>query len=308
MLILERNREMKLLQLFLALIILLPQLILSQNKNEPGWEYFGQNPPGVKPEIFAPGIISGLGRIHCFPTFSENLKEIYWMTIPPKIFLSKYENNKWTEPETPVFSMGILCLRPVFSYDNQKIFFASNLPDGYGSLDIWYIEKTDYGFSKPKNIGAPVNSDKFEAQQTFTEKGAIYYNGYVEGKRWNRGILRSRYENGKYQNPEILNEPINIIDTNAVDYTPFISKDESFLLFSSNRHNVTQEDCRIYICFRDSTDHWSNPININNITGFDSDCRDPYISPDQKYLFFSSGENIYWVSTNIIDDIKVNYK
>jgi len=199
-----------------------------------------------------------------------------------------------------------LWLRPVFSYDDQKIYFASNLPDGYGSLDIWYIEKTDSGYSKPQNIGKPVNSEKFEAQQTFTEKGTIYYNGYVEGKRWNRGIIRSRYENGSYLNPEILAEPINIIDTNAVDYTPFISKDESFLLFCSNRKNISQEECRIYICFRDNEDHWSNPVNINNLIGFDFDSRDPYVSPDQKYLFFSSGENIYWVSTKIIDNIRIN--
>ncbi|MFW9943317.1 MAG: hypothetical protein ACFFFT_19940 [Candidatus Thorarchaeota archaeon] len=301
-----KEMVMRILQLFLILLIMLPQLLHSQNKNEYSWEYFGQNPPGLEPELFAPGIISEGGRIHCFPTFSSNNDEVYWMILPPKILFSKYENNKWTKPEVPTFSKEIFCLRPFISYDNQKIYFASNLPDGYGNLDIWYIEKTDTGFSKPKNIGTPVNTDKFEAQQTIAENGNIYYTGYVEGKRWSRGIICSRYENGRYKNPEIFGEPINIIDTNAVDYTPFISKDESFLLFCSNRHNITLEDCRIYICFKDSKDNWGEPININNIMGFDFDSRDPYVSPDQKYLFFSCGGNIYWVSTKIIDNIKID--
>jgi hypothetical protein len=292
--------------LFLIFIFFYSMSVRSQVDSNSNWQYFGQEPPELNPEVFAPGIISGKGRIHCFPTFSSDNKEVYWMTIPPKILFRKYENNKWTKPEVPKFSEEIFCLRPFISYDNQRIYFASNLPDGYGNLDIWYIEKTDTGFTKPKNIGTPVNSDKFEAQQTIADNGTIYYTGYVEGKRWNRGIIRSRFENGRYQNPEIFGEPINIIDTNAVDYTPFISEDESFLLFCSNRNDVTQEDCRIYICFKDSKDNWSEPININSIIGFDFDSRDPYVSPDQKYLFFSSGENIYWVSTKIFDNIIIN--
>lgn len=295
---------MRIAYLFLILLIILPQLLHSQNKSESSWEYFGQNPPGIKPEVFAPGIISGKGRMHCFPIFSYHNDQIYWMTLPPKIFFSEYKNNKWTEPKVSDLFKEIFCLRPFISYDNQRIYFASNLPDGHGSLDIWYIEKNDTGFSKPQNIGTPINSNKYEAQQTFADNGTIYYTGYVEGKRWNRGIMRSKFENGRYKNPEILGEPINILDTNTVDYTPFISKDESYLLFCSNRHNVTQEDCRIYICFRDSKDNWSEPININSKIGFDANCKDPYVSPDQKYLFFSSGENIYWMSAKIIDSIK----
>jgi len=297
---------MKTTQLFIALLLVVPQLLFSQDKNEPSWEYFGQNPPGVKPEVFAPGIISGQGRLHCFPTFSSDNKEVYWMTLPPKVLFCEYVNNFWTEPKVSEFSEGIVFLRPLISYDNQRIYFASNLPDGFGSLDIWYIEKNDTGFSEPQNIGEPINSDKFEAGATFTEDGTIYYTGNVEGKRWNRGIMRSKYKDGRYLKPEILSETINVIDTNAVDYTPFISRDESFLLFCSNRHNITQEACRIYICLRDEQDNWSEPININEVIGYDSDSRDPYISPDQKYLFFSSGNNIYWVSTEVIDNIRDN--
>jgi len=230
------------------------------------------------------------------------------MVIPPKVLFTHYENNKWSEPTEPEFAKGMVCLRPIFSYDDQRIYFASNRPGGLGSQDIWYVEKTDSGFSEPKNLGYPVNSEKFEAQQTFTSDGTVYFNGTMVGKRFNRGILRSRLRHGSYLSPEKLGYPINIMDTNALDYTPFIARDESYLLFCSNRHDVKNEDCRIYISFRDSNDHWSNPVNISEIMGFDFDSRDPYVSPDEKYLFFSSGENIYWVSSRIIDNIKNDYQ
>jgi hypothetical protein len=52
-------------------------------------QYFGQKPPGMGPEIFAPNIISGNYNLHGFPTFSPDGKEIYWPVIPPQIMYMK---------------------------------------------------------------------------------------------------------------------------------------------------------------------------------------------------------------------------
>ncbi|MGD1047065.1 MAG: hypothetical protein ABR936_17310 [Bacteroidota bacterium] len=291
------------LQLFVTLIILFPSVMLSQN-DDTEWKYFGQKPPKFKPEVFAPGIISGKGRLHCFPTFSSDGKEIVWMTLPPKLFFAKFD-GKWSEPQEISFSKKYRCLFPVFSYDNKRLYFSSNeIPNGFGGIDIWYVEKTDTGNSVPINIGSPINTSQSETQQVFTEIGTMYYTGYLTGKRFNSGIFRSKYENGKYSKPEILKAPINIMDTSIVDYTPFIANDESFLLFCSNRNNKNEEDCRVYISFKDEKDNWSNPVNLNDKIGFNEDSRDPYISPDGKYLFFCSGENIYWLDSKIIEMIK----
>jgi len=279
------------------------EFIQGLNNNISRWEYFGQSPPGSSPEIFAPGIISGNGRMHCFPATSNDLKEIYWMEIPPKIMYSKYENGKWTEADIPDFTKNVVCLRPSFSNDSKHLYFASNMSGSFGSLDIWHVQVNDSGYSVPVNLGVPVNTEYFEAQQTFTKNGTIYYTGYVRGKKWNRGILYAEFSNGKYLEPITLPEPINIIDSNSIDYTPFISPNEDFLLFASNRHNPSEESCRIYVSFFEKG-KWSSPVNMNSYFNFDKDSRDPYISPDSKYLFFSSDENIYWISSKIIHKIK----
>lgn len=279
-------------------------LVYSQNISDSSWQYLGQDPPGLKPEIFAPGIISGKGRIHCFPSISSDGKEIFWMTLPPKILQTKYI-KQWSEPKEISLSKKYNCLFPLLSSDNKRLYFASgNVPKGYGSVDLWYVEKSDSFYSEPINVGSPINTNRLETQPSITEFGSIYYTGYVAGKRWNRGILRSKYEDGIYLTPEILESSINIVDSNAIDYTPYIASDESFLLFCSNRDNPTKEECRIYLSFRDKTDSWSKPTNINEIMGFDFDSRNPYVSPDSQYLFFCSGENMYWVSLRIIDEIK----
>lgn len=269
------------------------------------WKYLGQRPPGNTPEVFAPGIISGKTRLHCFPAISQNGKEIFWMTIPPRIYRVEYRDGNWGDPQIfPLFEK-YACQRPFISYDGKRLYFSSvRVPGGYGSLDIWYIERTENRDPEPINIGPPINTDKLETQQTFTKRGTIYYCGYVAGKRFNRGILYSEYKNSAYSEPRILDVQINIIDTDAIDYTPFIAADESYLLFCSNRHNMSEEDCRIYISFKNGRGEWSSPINLNDKMGFDEDCRDPYVSPDGKYLFFSSGQNIYWMDSEIIDEVR----
>ncbi len=264
-------------------------------------DYLGQTPPGDTPVVFAPGIISGKQKLHCFPSLSSDGKEIVWMTLPPKIFYTKID-LKWRKPQEISFSKKYRCMFPVFSYDNRKLYFASNnIPGGFGSVDIWYVEKNDTGYSEPVNIGAPVNTAQLETQPVFTETGSIYYTGHVKGKRWDRGILYAEYKDGKYLTPRILDKPINIINPTAVDYTPFIARDEKYLLFSSNRHNPTREHCLIYISFKDSESNWTNPVNLSNEIEFNEDSRDPYVSPDGKYLFFCSDKKIYWMDTKILD-------
>ncbi len=279
-------------------------LSTAQDRPAEGWEYFGQEPPGAAPTVFAPGIISGKGRIHCFPAISPDGREVLWMTLPPRLHISRYQGTAWTEAQEPDLFSGIMALRPCYSADGSRIYFAANLPGGQGSLDIWFIEVSPSGYGEPFNLGPPVNTSGFEAQQSFTDQGTVYYNGPVPGKRWGRGILRSRFTRGSFSDPEVIGSPINIIDTLAIDYTPFIAGDETFLLFSSNRHDPAGEQCRVFISFRDEGDRWSEPVNLSEWIGFDGDSRDPAVSPDGKYLFFSSGMNIYWLDARVIPEIR----
>lgn len=260
-------------------------------------QYFGQEHPGLIPEIFAPNILPGGSTLHGFPTFSPDGKEIYWPIIPPKIMCVKYENNSWTSPSVAFFSEGNI-QGPCFSPDGNRIYYQVSRDGGYGSLDIWYVERVDTGWSSSQNIGLPVNSPKIESQPSLTSDGTIYFTGELEGVVMNRGIYKSRYVNGSYENPELLPESIN---TPHLDYTPFISPDESFLLFSSTRPSDDENNIRIYISFHNPDDSWEEPKNLNDAMGFDQPSRFPSLTPDGKFVIFQSGGKYYWVSSKIID-------
>ena len=72
--------------------------------------YLGQKPPGLTPEIFAPGIVSTDYFNHSTVCISSDGSEIYWSMAPKdtpdKIYYTKRINNVWTRPEIISFTQA----------------------------------------------------------------------------------------------------------------------------------------------------------------------------------------------------------
>ena len=106
--------------------------------------------------------------------------------------------------------------------------------------------------------------------------------------------------------PLFLNENINL--KGYLNWTPFVSPDERYLIFSSHR-NGGQGDGDLYICFRKKDLTWTRPINMGETINTRHQERFPYVSPDGKYLFFTrpnppNRDDIWWVSAKIIDRLR----
>ena len=94
----------------------------------------------------------------------------------------------------------------------------------------------------------------------------------------------------------------SIGNTKEKEVDPFIAPDESYLLFCSNRQNPEKELCHLYISFKNKNGEWKEPVDLSLKMNFTTSSKFPYISQDNKFLFFSSGANIYWVDAQIIND------
>ena len=114
----------------------------------------------------------------------------------------------------------------------------------------------------------------------------------------------SKFINGKYSDPAPLPETINAPGKYAIDYLSYVSPDGSYILFSSNRHDTSKESCGIYVSFKSKNGTWGPAKNLSRFLGHHEDTRDPKISADGKYLFFSSGNNIMWVKTSVVKKCK----
>jgi len=135
--------------------------------------YFGQKPPGVMPEIFAPGLVSKEGdqaKLNISPDLNEI---IYWERKPPDnlntIVRIVRDGEQWNAPEILPFSRDYITNEPSLSPDGNTLFFVSNRPRNKGgeperTPDIWFVEKAEGKWGEPINLGSPINTDGVEVQ------------------------------------------------------------------------------------------------------------------------------------------------
>jgi Tol biopolymer transport system component len=282
----------------LLLLVAFPQdrLVINPNFPELTGPYLGQNPPGSRPERFAPSIIDS--EVHTAAVFSPDGQEVYWKLMSDEvdeITFMRLEDGRWTHPQVVPFTSRFFDSDdPCFSPDGQKLFFTSWRPARWYQVfgvseGIWYVERTGQGWSKPKSVGSSINSMNLHWQLSVSENGSLYFTS--EGD-----IYRSEYENDQYQEPIKLVDEIN---APSKEGHPYIAPDESYLIFSSNSRVDSQGDYDLYLSIHRDDGSWSKPTNLGS--GVNSRHQDlyPVVSPDGKYLFFISNRDgmhsVYWV-------------
>jgi Tol biopolymer transport system component len=279
--------------------------------------YLGQKPPGVTPEIFAPGIISTTAYSEACSVFSPNGKLFvfnrYFKNKPYTMFITEEKKGIWTKPIPAPFNSDYNDWDYDLSPDGRSIFFTSQRPDKIGDDpvkygNIWMSKKTSSGWSPAKKLNFPINTkESHDAYPSVTIDGALYFFSNRRGGLGKSDIYRSRLENGEYKKVENLGSPVN---SEFSDYDLYIAPDESYLIFSSTRPGSFSNDVDLYVTFKKRDGSWTNPKNMGkDINANAAVC--PFVSFDGKYFFYHSGlknqfgnKNIYWVNAKIIEDLK----
>ena len=226
-------------------------------------------------------------------------KEIFWsirfnttkIEFPAMILTMNSDNNKWPNTQIAKFSGLYSDLAGCFSLDSKKFFFSSDRPvettgEQTSGLDLWYVKKSNSIWSKPIRLSSLINTDKLELNPTVAANGNLYYVGHFEEAEGNFGIFRSKFQDGEYLKPEPLGKNIN---SNEFQWTPFIAPDESYLLFAGTRSDGYGFG-DIYISVKSEDDTFGKPINLGDKINTKYNERFPYVSPDNKYLFFTSNK------------------
>ena len=294
--------------ILLGLIFMISVFVWSfvQNEEFPvlTGEYLGQKPPGLSPEIFARGIVStAQGEFNA--AFSPDGREFYFSVNESggreTMKFMTMENNRWTPPQPVPFVSPQNDCDPIFSFDGSRLYFISTRPkkDKIGSKDwdIWFVERSDTGWSEPINIGPPVNSDLDEYYVSLTKDGTIYFASNRAGGLGSFDIYRSRLVDRHCAKPENLGAAIN---TKYLEHDPFIAPDESYILFTSVDRPGGFGTGDLYISSRREDGTWDKSKNLGktfNTSGYDF-C--PIVSPDGKYFFFTRRGDIFWVSIEAI--------
>jgi hypothetical protein len=275
--------------------------------------YLGQKPPGVKPEVFAQGIVSTVA--HEFSCcFSPDGKEFYFTRRHPELNQTVLmeclqRNGVWTEPDVAPFVEKQFSFEPWVTPDNKRLYFQSGkpIPGQPGPpMNVLYVDREGDGWGKPKNPGSPFNPVK-AMHISSTSDGTVYTTDISQGPGSER-IAVSRFVNGTYQELQRLGPPING-ETQTMH--PYVAPDESYMIYSA-RKGKEKASFELLISFRKPDGSWSQPKTID--LGMNAGM--PFVSPDGKFLFFTAAEpgqstgsgpgksDIYWVSTKIIEQLR----
>jgi len=271
--------------------------------------YLGQKPPGIVPEVFAPGIIMTDLNEHGSPTFSPDLSEIYWSPQYKeigggRILFMKMIRSRWQPPLIAPFSKDFKNQNPFLSVDGKRLFFKSFRPidaDVYRNGAFWVAERTAEGWTIPRPLSPYVNSGSMGQQISESINRNLYYACERPSGKGLWDIYRVRYASGQYSEPENLGDSIN---TEFYDGSPYISPEEKYLIFSSMSRPDGHGGEDLYMSFKDENGDWQNAINMGPVINTKEHEGYPIVSPDGKYLFFVRNGDVYWVDAKVIEKLK----
>lgn len=257
-------------------------------------KYLGRPRPGIKPEEFAPGIVSHRYRPHSTVAVSPAGDEIFWNPmIEPRgggysygyIMTTRLRNGRWSYPVKAIFSeREFMDDHPLFSADGKRLYFVSNRPVNENINEnqkrTWYVEKTKDGWGNPVLFDIlPLPAETPEMFFTFSfDKRGNYY--FISGK----DIYSSQYRDGKYLMAEKLDGNIN---SGEVTGSPYISPDADYLIFFRGKP---------FVSFRKKDGSWSEAISLKEKIGNAIN-----VTFSGKYIMIGGDR---WVDAGIIEDLK----
>ncbi|MBO3697257.1 PD40 domain-containing protein [Roseivirga sp. E12] len=260
--------------------------------------YLGQKPPGLTPEVFAPGIISTKGW-EMSGVFTPDMKEFYFIrevdieTKPRQEFVVfKSQNNRWIET---IISPRVG--EPFISPDGKTLHLGRK-----------YMERIGDGWSELKSLGGHFEEeplkDVYIMRLTSSAKGTYVFDEAVE--HGNSVLRYSRLINGKREKPKPLSKEINTGQHNA---HPFIAPDESYIIWDGQRNSPVR-NADLFISFKQGDGSWGEAIKMGDKINTEVSEFGARVTPDGKYLFFNRSVNspdntdIFWVDAKVIEDLR----
>lgn len=154
----------------------------------------------------------------------------------PGIYYSNNKNGYWTTP-MPLdleWEKEAIVIHPqIITIDSIQYFiFSSDLPNGYGGMDIWYCKiMNDFSLSKPINLGNTINTNGDEICPFYdSTSNKLFYSSSRHGSMGGYDIFYSENHSGIWGNSIQLAPPIN---SSFNEY--YYKIIDSTAYFSSNR-------------------------------------------------------------------------
>lgn len=172
----------------------------------------------------------------------------------------KASDGTWEKPTVlPFCDNKYMFAHPAFATDGKTLYFSSDMPGGFGGMDIWVVKMTDNVWGTPMNLGGNVNSAGNEIFPTLRRDDELYYSSDIIESLGGYDLLTSANRNGIWERPVHLSYPLN---SSFDDFSIAWNADNKTGYFSSDRYGSD----RIFSFIEDDSKVTFNAL----VTGRDS--------------------------------------
>ena len=203
-------------------------------------------------------------------------------------------------------------MTPVITPNGKGIFFSRRYdPENTGGAndiqDVYYSQWSNKRWSKPANIGQPINNSGPNAVFAVSPDGntLLLMNTYTpQGKQKGMGLSLSHRTSNGWSVPEDVKMRSYYNKSFFNEY--FLSNDGKVILLAVQRDD-TRGSRDLYVSFNEGQGIWSEPKNLGNAINTPGTELSPFLAADGTTLYFSSvghpgyGKNDIFMSKRLDD-------
>jgi outer membrane protein OmpA-like peptidoglycan-associated protein/tetratricopeptide (TPR) repeat protein len=150
------------------------------------------------------------------------------------LYKATRKDGKWSQVEAlPFNSKNYSVSHPSLSKDGKTLFFASNMPNGYGESDIWKVAIEENGYGKPQNLGANINTPGKENFPFLSDDNTLYFAS--SGKQGFGGLDIFKVNLNATEQPINVGKPVN---SEKDDFSLTFNSAANVGYFASNRNGL----------------------------------------------------------------------
>jgi outer membrane protein OmpA-like peptidoglycan-associated protein len=157
-----------------------------------------------------------------------------------KLVSSVINSKGWGAPvELPFNNISYSVGHPTLSYDGRTMYFASDMPGGFGGVDLYKVSRTVEGvWGYPENLGANINTKDNDMFPFVHNNGLLFFASNGRGGLGGLDVFVANLTAGS-SSVEALPAPIN---SAGDDFSFILAENQKTGFFSSNREGGQGDD------------------------------------------------------------------
>ncbi len=175
------------------------------------------------------------------------------------IFLATIDEDGILRNEIPFSynSIGYANAYPAFAENGNALYFASNMPGGFGGFDLYVSYNENGRWSEPINLGANINTQGNEITPFLENKTLYFSSDFIMGMG-GMDIFKSEEIDGLYSEASNLGKGINSPEDDV--FPVYLPKDDIMYLTSNRIGGKGKHD--IYMAYGVNTNNYLSNIAV----------------------------------------------